>query len=315
MADSPDLNARALALCDELVARAAELGVRMQSNPAGTRIVDCGVQTPGSLAAGILLARICLADLAQIEVQNTKPWPQVEISTEQPVAACMASQYAGWEINGDGFFAMGSGPMRAAAAREPLFDDIGCRESPPACIGILETAQLPPEHVCRELAAKCGVATEKLSLLVARTSSTAGTLQVVARSVETALHKLHELGFDLSRIQRAIGRAPLPPVAADDLTAIGVTNDAILYGGEVMLLVSGDDASLATIGPQVPSSASRDYGKPFAEVLTSYNNNFYEIDPLLFSPAVVEFQNLGSGRSYRFGEIDLPLLETSFQRI
>ena len=41
------------------------------------------------------------------------------------VAACMAAQYAGWQISRDGYFAMGSGPMRAAAAKEELFQHIG----------------------------------------------------------------------------------------------------------------------------------------------------------------------------------------------
>ena len=40
---------------------------------------------------------------------------------------------------------------------------------------------------------------------------------MVARSVETALHKLHELKFDLNQIVSAFGTAPLPPVATKDL--------------------------------------------------------------------------------------------------
>ena len=71
-------------------------------------------------------------------------------------------------------------------------------------------------------------------------------MQVVARSVETALHKLHEIGYDLHNVVSGFGAAPLPPVAADDLVGIGRTNDAILYGGEVTLWVKDDDRRLAT---------------------------------------------------------------------
>ena len=39
----------------------------------------------------------------------------------------------------------------------------------------------------------------------------------------------------------------------------------------MILCVTGDDASLETIGPQVPSSASRDYGEPFAAIFARYN--------------------------------------------
>ena len=128
-------------------------------------------------------------------------------------------------------------------------------------------------------------------------------VQVVSRSVETALHKLAELKFDLSRIQSAQGTAPLPPVARDDLAAIGRTNDAVLYGGRVVLYVTGDDASLEQIGPQVPSSSSRDHGEPFAAIFARYNHDFYAVDPLLFSPAEVVFQNMETGRSHAFGGI------------
>src|SRR5258707_9070472 len=88
----------------------------------------------------------------------------------------------------------------------------------------------------------------KLTLLAAPASSRAGNLQVVARSLETALHKLYELKFDLTQVVSGAGTAPLPPVAADDLLAIGRTNDAILYGGRVILWVRADDAQLAEVG-------------------------------------------------------------------
>ena len=94
----------------------------------------------------------------------------------------------------------------------------------------------------------------------------------------------------------AHGTAPVPPVAADDLAAIGRTNDAILYGARVVLSVTGDDDSLAAIGPKVPSSSSHDHGEPFAAIFARYNNDFYAVDPHLFSPAEVVFQNLETGR-------------------
>jgi methenyltetrahydromethanopterin cyclohydrolase len=224
----------------------------------------------------------------------------------------MAAQYAGWEIRGEGFFAMGSGPMRAAAGREPLFDEIGHREKADRCVGVLESSKLPPESVCVDIAGKCGVGPTGLTLLVARTSSVAGMVQIVARSVETALHKLHVLGFDLERIEQGRGTAPLPPPCDNDLAAIGRTNDAVLYGGTVELWVRGDDASLAEIGPSVPSSASADFGRPFAEIFARYDRDFYRIDPLLFSPAVVAFHNVDTGQKHRFGRLAPEVLAESF---
>jgi methenyltetrahydromethanopterin cyclohydrolase len=238
--------------------------------------------------------------------------PAVVATTDHPLVACMASQYAGWQISKGKFFAMGSGPMRALAAKEDLFHDVCSPEKSSAAVGVLETRNLPPDEVCRELANDCGVQPDQLTLLVAPTASQAGGLQVVARTIETALHKLHELGFELSRIESGYGTAPLPPVAESDLAAIGRTNDAILYGGEVTLWVRGDDESLQTIGPKVPSSGSSDHGQTFASIFERYDRNFYKIDPHLFSPAVVTLNNLDSGRSYRFGRLVPRVIHESF---
>ncbi len=244
-----------------------------------------------------------MAGFGQVALVSLAGGPAVQVQTDHPVAACMASQYAGWEIKGEKFFAMGSGPMRAAGSKEPLFDKIGYREQPDVAVGVLETRKLPPAAIVQDIARACGLAPEKLTLLVAPTASFAGTLQVVARSVETALHKLFELEFDLSRVVSAYGIAPLPPIAADDLAAIGRTNDAILYGGEVTLWVRGDDASFEETGPRVPSNSSPDHGQPFAAIFERYGRDFYKIDPHLFSPAVVTFNNLNTGRTFRFGEL------------
>ena len=101
-------------------------------------------------------------------------------------------------------------------------------------------------------------------------------------------------------------------IAADPLTGIGRTNDAVLYGAEVTLWVTGDDTTLAELGPRIPSSASPDHGRPFAEIFEKYDRDFYKIDPLLFSPAAVTLNNLDTGRVFRFGEIREDILQRSF---
>ncbi len=301
------LNEQAAELCDQMARQAARLKVAVRTTGCGTRVIDCGIEARGGLEAGLRLAEICMAGLGTTTLvpadQALGPALAVMVTTDHPVAACMAAQYAGWQIAAGKYFAMGSGPMRAAIAKEEIFKVIGCQESTQAAVGVLETRKFPPDEVCEQLANQSGVASKNLTLLVAPTASQAGTMQIVARSVETALHKLFELGFDLSRIESAAGTAPLPPVAADDLAAIGRTNDAILYGAAVTLWVRGDDASLDEIGPQVPSSASADHGEPFAAIFERYGSDFYKIDPLLFSPAVVTLANLDTGRCVRYGKL------------
>ena len=311
-----NLNEIAIRVAHELTHHAQRANVTVSVADGGATLVDCGVDAHGGLSTGCRLAEICMAGLADVRLGSgpEQVWrgPWVTVSTDQPIAACMASQYAGWPLNYGKYFAMGSGPMRAARGREPLYDKIGYREQPSRVVGVLESSKLPGDDVCRDMARQCHVEPEQLLLFVARTASLAGTVQIVARSVETALHKLLELEFDLTRIVAGYGTAPLPPVAGDDLTGIGRTNDAVLYGALVTLWVRGDDDSLRAIGPRLPSLASLDYGRPFAEIFNHYERDFYRIDPLLFSPAEVHFVNIDSGRSHRFGQPAPQILQQSF---
>lgn len=302
-----NLNQRSADLCERMLGDSQRLRIAAHSAPCGARIIDCGITARGGLEAGLRLAEVCLAGLGTVQLAPARPGvspaPTVQVSTDHPVAACLASQYAGWKLAQGKFFAMGSGAMRASANKEAVFAKIGHDEKSDVAVGVLEARQLPPDELCQQIVQQCGISPDRLTLLVAPTASQAGGLQVVARSVETALHKLFELGFDVARIESGFGVAPLPPVAKGDLAAIGLTNDAILYGAEVTLWVRGDDLSLEVIGPKVPSGSSSDYGQPFLAIFERYDRDFYKIDPHLFSPAVVTFRNLDTGNSYRFGQL------------
>jgi len=314
------LNAAAWRIVTDVLDRERTLHVASHTTACGARIVDCGVKAAGGVDAGVAMARAALAGLGSVELDTSGldgwpncPWPIVHVASDAPLAACLASQYAGWKVSGKGYFAMASGPIRAAIGREDLYDVIGMRERTDVAVGLLETPQLPPDDVCLSLAAAAGVKPAGLALLVARTASIAGTLQVIARSLETALHKLHDLHFDLGRIRRGTGRAPLAPVPdRDDLAAIGRTNDAILYGGHVVLEVSGDDASLLQVGPRMVSRASADYGASFRALFERAGRDFYALDPALFAPALVELVNVDTGRRHRFGGIAPQIVHTSF---
>ncbi len=297
-----------------MIAEADDLHVAV-TQVDGATIIDAGIHARGGLAAGLQLARVCTAGLAEVTlVPPTAAWygPAVAVSTDHPLAACMASQYAGWQIAQGKFFAMGSGPMRAAAQKEDIFARMGHGESASEVVGVLETRKLPPAEVVAYVAESCRVPAPRVTLLVAPTASQAGGLQIVARSIETALHKMLEIGFDVSRIESGFGIAPLPPVAADDLAAIGRTNDAVLYGSEVTLWLRGSDAEIESLGPRIPSNASPDHGEPFRAIFERYNRDFYRVDPHLFSPAVITLVNLDTGRVFRFGQLLPDVVEKSF---
>ena len=311
-----ELNELAGQLVEDITESPQDFRVISSEVAGGGLLLDFGVAAEGGLEAGAMLASICMAGLAEVNLTSGTLgdlyWPHVMVQTDYPVAACLYSQYAGWQIQVDKYFAMGSGPMRAAVASEPLFDKLWYREEAEQVIGVLETAKLPGADVFEYIAEKAQVEPGDVILAVAPTSSMAGNYQVLARSVETALHKLYELGFDVHRIRSAYGVAPLAPVARNDLEGIGRTNDAILYGGRVTLFVNGDDESLARIAPQVPSLSSPAYGQPFLKVFEAAGRDFYKIDPMLFSPAEIIFQNIDTGNVHIAGKVAPEILRQSF---
>jgi methenyltetrahydromethanopterin cyclohydrolase len=310
------LNDRAAELADRLAADADALRVAVTTLPNGTRLIDCGSAVPGGLEAGRRFAEICMGGLGAVTftplVLDGRWLPGLTVVTDQPAPACLASQYAGWRLDRDGYFAMASGPGRALVRAEDLYDDLDVDERARTAVLCLETREPPPEPIAGYVAERAGVAPADLTLLFAPTASLAGGVQVAARVVETALHKLHELDFDVRRVVSGLGTCPMPPVSAKDPEAIGRTNDAVLYGGQVELTVDAPDEELQALVPRLPASASHDYGEPFGAVLERAGWDFYAIDPLLFSPAEVRLTSVPSGRSFHAGGVDLAVLERSF---
>jgi methenyltetrahydromethanopterin cyclohydrolase len=239
--------------------------------------------------------------------------PGLSVVTDHPALACLGSQYAGWRLDRDGYFAIASGPARALIRAEELYDDLEVDERAQKAVLCLETRDSPPAEIADYVAERAGVDASDLTLVFAPTASLAGGVQVAARVVETALHKLHELEFDVGRVVSGFGSCPLPPVSRKDPEAIGRTNDAVLYGGSVELTVDAPDEELEELVPRLPSSASRDHGEPFGAVLERAGWDFYEIDPLLFSPAFVRLTSVPSGRSFSAGGVDVGVLERSFR--
>ena len=105
-----------------MAADAAALRVRVARLEGGARLIDCGIEAPGGLEAGRLLAEACMGGAGQVAFATFErdglTLPGVTVRTDHPALACLASQYAGWAIKPEGYFAMGSGPLRAVARVE-----------------------------------------------------------------------------------------------------------------------------------------------------------------------------------------------------
>ncbi len=313
----PSVNRLTNPLVEHLIANADALRVAVKQLPIGCTIVDAGIEASGSLEAGRLIAGVCMGGLGNVSfVQNNTfaNWQtHIQVHANNPVLACLGSQYAGWSLSHEKFFSLGSGPARAIAQREELFKELAYKDSADKTVLVLETDQVPPDEVVKKVARDTGISAKHLTFILTPTRSLAGVTQIVGRVLEVALHKAHTLHFPLENIVDGIASAPLPPPSPNFITGMGRTNDAILYGGQVHLYVKGSDETAKQLAENMPSNTSKDYGKPFAETFKAVNMDFYKIDPLLFSPAKVMVSNLDTGHTFSAGVLNENIINQSFK--
>jgi methenyltetrahydromethanopterin cyclohydrolase len=310
------VNTLAGEIVDRLVAGAARYRVGVSRGASGELLIDAGAKAAGGVEAGLLLTEICMGGLGHVTLSHApgaSKWPfWLTVSSTDPVVACLASQYAGWSLSHEKFFALGSGPGRALARVEKLFEELAYVDKAERVTIVLEGDRPPPPEVVAKVAGAAKVDPKNVAFVYAPTQSLAGSVQVVGRVLEVALHKAHELHFPLENIVDGIATAPLSPPHPDFIQAMGRTNDAIIYAGRAHLFVKGSSEAAKELAKNLPSSTSRDYGRPFAEVFKAYKGDFYKIDPSLFSPAGAIVTAVETGETFRAGAIDEKLLDASF---
>ena len=312
-------------LVQELIENAAKLRVGVEVLENGCTVIDAGIKHTGGLEAGRIIAEICLGGMGTVTISHssyTTNWPlSVNVHTGNPVLGCLGSQYAGWSLSHEKYYALGSGPARAMATKqkegqtipvEELYQELAYHDEADAATLVIENDAIPPLAIIEKVAAACGISPAKLTIIVTPTSSLAGGVQVVARVLEVAMHKAHALHFPLENIIDGSGSAPICPPHPNFVKAMGRTNDAILFAGQVHLFVKGSDEAAEKLAKELPSSTSKDYGKPFAEIFKACDYDFFKIDAMLFSPASVIVTAVESGKSFRAGQLYNALLDLSF---
>jgi methenyltetrahydromethanopterin cyclohydrolase len=309
------VNQLAWKLAEKLLNNQAFYGVHASKTSAGATVIDAGVNVPGGFQAGKILTELCMggAGKAQLgfKAYGDLTLPSITVSSDHPVVAALGSQFAGWRIKEpDGSIAIGSGPARALALKpKNVYEEIGYKDASDKAVLTLESNSLPSDALIEKVTGACNISAENLIAVVAPTASVAGLTQVAGRVVEVGIHKLRTLGLSPKLIRYAIGYAPIPPRCGEFEVAMARTNDAILYGGTVYLVVEHDDeAALQKIAEQAPSSTSKDYGKPFLQIFREADRDFYKIDHNLFAPAVLMVNNAKTGRVFKAGEINPKVL-------
>jgi len=312
------INEMGFEVFEEMLDYADELQIEVHELENGAVVADAGVKAQGGIGAGIYLSRLCMADLADVQLT---PYdikgvlvPGVQVATDYPAVSCMASQCAMWQVKVDKFFAMGSGPARVLARKtRDLYEKIGFEEFADVAVLVLESNKLPDAGVAAKIAEQCGIDAADLRLAVAPTNSVAGLVQVSARVVETGLHKLFTMGFDINTIKSGWGRAPISPIVGDATMCMGSSNDAIIYGGETYYTLKYENlAELQQFLKGMPSVASRDYGSPFYKIFKAAGFDFFKVDHNVFAPARVVMNETLSRRTFVSGRVNADVLMESF---
>src|SRR5512137_1290424 len=312
------INEMGFEVFEEMLDFEDELQLETTELDNGTIVIDAGIKAQGGFGAGLYLSRLCMADLADIQLTpvdvNGILMPGIQVATDHPAISCMAAQCAMWQIKVDRYFAMGSGPARVLARKtKELYEKIGFEEFSEVGVLVLESNKLPDASVSAHIAEKCGIDPSDLRLAVAPTNSVAGMVQVSARVVETGLHKLFTMGFDVNAIKSGWGRAPIAPIVGDATMCMGASNDAIIYGGETYYTLEYENIDeLQQYMRSMPSEASKDYGAPFYKTFKAAGFDFFKVDHNVFAPAKVVANELKSRRTFVSGKVNPGVLAESF---
>jgi methenyltetrahydromethanopterin cyclohydrolase len=305
---------------------AEKYAVTFEETESGATLVDAGIKSEGGFLAGEIITEICMGGYGKANVcpiqYGDMILPSVFVQTDHPALATLASQFAGWQIKGEEFSAIASGPARALALKpKDLYEKLMYKEESDVAVLVLETEKRPPETVIQQIAEKCRVTSKNLFLIMFPTTSLTGATQVSGRIVETGLHKLERLGLDPLIVKHAWGYAPIVPVHPSSGEAMGRTNDAILYAGVTNYTVDyEDEQKLESIVKLAPSSASKmlqearrlaEKNPRFLDIFKEAGFDFYKIDPNIFAPAVVAVNNVRTGRTFRAGMLDIEVMKGS----
>jgi len=305
------LNRMATELVDEAIDFADELAIEVHTLSGDTAVLDFGVDLPGGLEAGLLLAEIQTAGLATLDTRLDEvagaPLAHVECSTDQPALALLCAGKAGWELSVDGFDALGSGPARALVAEEPVFQRLNYRDEFDLAVLALESDRLPDERVATQVAERTGVPESGLFLPTYATASVTGSVVAASRAAELAVFRLMELGYDPLDVLSATGSAPVAPVTGDEQSALATTQDALAYGSRVHLVV---DRPFDRVD-EIVSTARSEYGTPFAEIYGRVDREYDQLPLDLFGPAQVTVNVVG-GDTHVVGDRSDELLAESF---
>ncbi|MBN1330227.1 MAG: methenyltetrahydromethanopterin cyclohydrolase [Candidatus Heimdallarchaeota archaeon] len=315
------MNEAAQDLFEEMLEMLEVLKAQIVETNLGPIILDLGLKAPGGYMAGEYVIQVCLGGQAEVSLgmktySNDLSLPTVTVLSDFPAIASMGSQFAGWSIDVAGYKAMASGPIRIFSKKpKHIFELLDIKEEFDQTVIVLETSNYPTDAVLRYISERCRKSLQNISIIITPTTSIAGTTQIAGRSIETAIHKLMDLGMDITKIISGSGTCPIAPLAKkDNDLMIGRTNDMLIYGSDVYLQVDyKNEKELLGYLEKAISSTSPSYGKLFYDIVKEAKGDFYNIDKSLFAPAKLTVNNIETGKTYSYGRINSDMLIKSIK--
>ena len=287
------------------------LRIAVQALANGARVMDAGVKVPGRLRCGPRAGRAVHGRPRprRVHVAHDR-WRLVAGRrlcgpTIRP-KSCMASQYAGWAINPEGFFAMGSARCaRRPASKRSCLQSWATRRTATRGVLVLEGRALPTEHGGRH-----GWPPRRV---VARGADLrrGAHREPRRRRADCRARPRNRASQDgNARLRRHARRQRDGNGAVADAGAKRHAGDRPhqrLHSLRRSGAICGARRRRRTGRARrraCPASASADYGTPFYDIFKRYDNDFYKIDPMLFSPAEVWLTSATSGRTFHAGRLD-----------
>lgn len=312
------VNRAAMDIVRRIMAESERLGVEVITLNNKSTVIDMGVRQPGGWEAARLFCEATLGGLGRVEFGTFDleglELPQVELYVDLPAVALLGSQISGWALtelkNEAGVVPLVSGPIRARGPQDMFAGPVPYRDDAEEVVAALQDNRLPNETLTWLLADRCGVPPEGVYVLVAATSSLVGSINVVARTLETAIWRLHCFGLDVNRVIAAWGRAPLPPVVRDEFEAMVRTNTFAYYGGTVGFILDDDEEKIASVVGELPLSPAtcRLYGVPFRELFERAGGDIFNMEGFVHSVARVVINNVSTGKIVSAGAVDKKVL-------
>lgn len=308
------VNREAMKLVRKVIEEKERMNIGVTQLDNGATVIDMGVMFPGGWAAAKYIAEISLGALATLSYGTYRlrdlELPLVSVYTDYPMISCLSSQISGWALkdmkNDAGIVPLISGPIRAIVRKDFFSEPFDYQDDWHEAVAVLQDNRLPDVRLTDYLAREAKVKPENLYVLVAATGSLVGFINVISRTLETSIWRLHTQGLDVSRIISAWGSAPLPPPTRDELKAMIRVNTYTYYGGCAGYILDEEDQKITTVLDQLTLSpkTTHQYGIPFGQLLREAGGDIFNMREFCHSVAKINLLNIQSGNAYQYGEID-----------